>query len=243
MHRRPLPNRNRRNWRSSAEKPTVIAHFPFRILWKFMFFLTDTKRNPSLKGSPMKSKCAGSNPDAPRLFSVQQLAAQFDSPKMAAKDPIEMTIVEKRAIFESNKTKSSAHLVSTKPSSGRNHPHFNRNSNSTAKISQSGLKLFYISQWIFVEFANFFSFTSAADAGRIRRMPFDTAIRPASVESFDSGSRRMCCEEPTVENRKTGRAGSGETSGSSALRRRSSCEAHPGVADQTRPALSLSIGH
>ncbi len=38
-----------------------------------------------------------------RVFSVQELAAQFDSPRSMPKDPTEMTILERKALFERNK--------------------------------------------------------------------------------------------------------------------------------------------
>lgn len=38
-----------------------------------------------------------------RMRSVQELAAQFDSPRVPMKDPAEMTISERKALFEHNK--------------------------------------------------------------------------------------------------------------------------------------------
>jgi hypothetical protein len=42
-----------------------------------------------------------------RMRSVQELAAQFDSPRAPMKDPAEMTILERKALFEHNKGKFS----------------------------------------------------------------------------------------------------------------------------------------
>ena len=53
-----------------------------------------------------------------RVLSVHELAAQFDSPRQIPKDPTEMTISERKAIFERNKS----HLLNNRKTSPRLNP-------------------------------------------------------------------------------------------------------------------------
>lgn len=60
-----------------------------------------------------------------RTLSVQELAAQFDSPRSIPKDPTEMTILERKALFERNRTiesHSNSKIRSSKASCSRQSP-------------------------------------------------------------------------------------------------------------------------
>lgn len=69
--------------------------------------------------SPDKSMIQKSKNPENRTISVQELAAQFDSPRVAPKDPAEMTIMERKALFERNRTKD-GHSSGLKTVSSKN---------------------------------------------------------------------------------------------------------------------------
>jgi hypothetical protein len=63
------------------------------------------EKNNQSTNSPSSSIAVEQEKKKPenRMRSVQELAAQFDSPRVALKDPAEMTISERKALFENNK--------------------------------------------------------------------------------------------------------------------------------------------
>ena len=65
----------------------------------------NTRKNHESTTSPPISSAVEFEKKKPenRMRSVQELAAQFDSPRVSLKDPAEMTISERKALFEHNK--------------------------------------------------------------------------------------------------------------------------------------------
>ena len=63
------------------------------------------EKNNQSTNPPSSSRAVEQEKKKPenRMRSVQELAAQFDSPRVALKDPAEMTISERKALFENNK--------------------------------------------------------------------------------------------------------------------------------------------
>lgn len=77
----------------------------------------------------------------PRLRSVQELAAQFDSPPPALKDPAEMTMSERKALFERKKDQVSNGRFGTPQANRGVTPSRNLNmDNKKYRNMESGMK-------------------------------------------------------------------------------------------------------
>lgn len=73
------------------------------------------RENNQSASSPLSSIAVELEKKQPenRMRSVQELAAQFDSPRVASKDPAEMTISERKALFERNRGQFSNSKIRT----------------------------------------------------------------------------------------------------------------------------------
>ncbi|KAI9557161.1 hypothetical protein GHT06_016968 [Daphnia sinensis] len=108
----------------------------------------------------------------PRLRSVQELAAQFDSPPPAIKDPADMTMSERKALFERKKDQASNGRFGTPQANRSVTPSRNTNmDNKKFRNMESGMK----------EQSHVFPSASSSGLG---------ITRPSDVKKFDGLENR-----------------------------------------------------
>lgn len=111
---RDQPTRSNKGFSPRLVKPAFVTH--------------NIEKNVMARGFPSSSDTSESAKFTNlenRTLTVQERVAQFDSPRAIPKDPTEMTIRERKALFERNGTKEShsdSNVYSPKTNSSRQSP-------------------------------------------------------------------------------------------------------------------------